>query len=198
MTAITVIFVLGRNESLYVRDRNQVEADVKAMLKQLQPPGKQVYYEVKDLGCDSSNSVGLATYIHCEVEGYKYFSTRDNPAGAAQQLDTFFTKQGWKKNYFSNHDSSERDQQVLNATQTNSIAYMKNVWAVATVDLMLAKDHKSTWSYISPLLEKRKIPTPAPDESLFGVHMTVTYWSCRESSVFKLPCPSSPSPADIR
>jgi hypothetical protein len=195
LAAILLIWPLVRNDSFYFTDKNKAMATLKSTIGNIQLPGASIYSNVSDIGCDSRNSVGLESFIHCELVGDSYYKTRGNVKDELAILNKKLKQQGWSASFYSNDGNFWQEIAVSNGEQSGSRPYKS---ADKQSNLIFYFDafgeSKSVEDYwVQGLIDSKKITQPTSGESVYGVYITKTYWTCRSDSLFKLPCPPPPS-----
>lgn len=173
--ALLIWLLCFNGVSQYSGDKSRSQTDIQALLDQIQSPsGKQLYSAVADQGCDDGNSVGLELVVHCELAGYKYYESPSYSSADLQPFDKILTVNGW-----TSDDTSKTDDSSYYRTGANSYAAIEsNASQVFNPD-------------IQNLIDTKKI-SPDPNQTVYGVTITVMYWSCM-GAAFQLPCHLPPS-----
>lgn len=174
--------VFKRN--VYSPDKSQVKNGVQSVLNDASFSGRVVYNKLIDAGCDNGNSVGLATYVHCDFLAQKYFMNSGDLRISLQEADTVLAKAGWQRK-----TSPQDYEDVLSGRRQTQIEYSKNGQTLALVF------YKNTaWSDvdIKKLLNDGQISSFKDDEFVYGVRAMAGYWSCRADSLFEI-CPLPPA-----
>lgn len=195
---VLILWPLVRNDSFYSADKDQTKSKLEATLNNINLPDSLVYSSVSDLGCDGRNSVGLATSIHCELVGEKYYKSQGTVETNVNLLNQQLEKEGWSTSTYANasYESTQRSIAVTKGVQEGSAPYKSNdSHAYLRLYVEFFKDgDRSTESYmIKQLIKDNKIAQPSNGESVYGIRLEKTYWTCSSSSLLKLPCPASPS-----
>lgn len=158
-------------------------------------PAKVVYSAIDDKGCNDLGSVGLAKRINCSMTGYKYFTVQGSAGEAVRSIDAILTRNGWTRPYsVENHDYA----QIMDGVPADSVSYTppngRTNQAHPDVELAIYDPAHTFGAYdIEQLISEKKMSPPSSNETLFGVSVSETYWSCSEENLFQLPCPTPPS-----
>ena len=185
-----LVLWLGRNTSLYSVDPTNAKAKMTSLLDKIQPAsGKLLYSGVVDQGCDNESSVGLAERESCTLAGYKYYQSQTDVKQPLKAIDATLTQNSWEPL----GASATRRTDVLKGV-TGSVTYGSTTISKASLRLDLYDAAKQqTATAVQELIEAKKIKIPENKGSIFGIRVSQTYWSCREDSLFQLPCPTPPS-----
>ncbi len=193
LVAGVAVWFLTRNTTLYTPNKEEIRVQVEAALGVASLPDDVVYSDVQDQGCDSRNSVGVATYIHCDFAAHRYYKGRGNLGDDLKKVDTAFTAAGWRREPYTSR-TAEEIKQVLNGTLDQLICYYPKSSTSPAACLGTYED-PTHWSAAAlwQLIRDHKINPLVDDEYLYGVEVQAGYWSCSNNSFFVQPCPSSPS-----
>lgn len=194
--AITAVLIwpMIRNDSVYSVNKDEVRADIASLLDKVNPPGELVYSDIVDLGCDSGGSVGLASVIHCDYMGYKYFVHQGDMGDILQTLDATLMTNGWHKN----DDLIDKKTMILAGQEEGSVFYWRDSRTWAATDVEFYRDNeKINNTTIKDLIVDNKIALHDSSAVILGVRVSQAYWSCQSSNeLFRLPCPASPGKAE--
>lgn len=199
LLAILLLFFglwwLLRNQSLYTRDKAALLSGIQDDIDALRLPGVLTYSGVHDDGCDDRNSVGLATRTNCEVSGHKLYLTSGSLATNLQSADAALKKEGFQPRLFSGQTSDDF-QQGLNGNNgfKTMLGYIDGSGRTSALLSVYYDKTKLNDPTVKKLIEVDRIAVPGPNEYLYGVYFQGAYFYCESGSVFKLPCPSAPSP----
>lgn len=193
--AIGVLFYIAlARRPLYGVTATDARNQMTSILDKIQPASaKLAYSAISDKGCNDLGSVGLAKITNCNMIGYKYFKVQGNVKEAARSIDATLTHNGWARPY---QNGNNNFQQIMNGTPADSVTYTLTSANHINPIVELAiynPGHPFDAAEISQLVEEGKISSPSDGESLIGVSVSETYWSCSEENLFQLPCPTPPS-----
>lgn len=193
VAAILVILWAGWwlvfKHNVYSPDKTQVRSHVQSALDAATFSGKLAYNNLVDTGCDSGNSVGLATYVHCDFLAQKYFFGSGDVAASLRTANNTLAAAGWQLK-----TSLEDYNAVLAGTKQIQIEYDKDD-QVLTLVFYENSSHNSLYN-IRGLLDDGRISPLSSGEFIYGIRAYSSYWSCRSDSIFEVcpPSPSSPKP----
>ncbi|MDX2972368.1 hypothetical protein [Kribbella solani] len=168
---LCVLWMFVRNDTYYRRSPSNARREIEETLRSVDSAGQQVYINIADRGCDTGSSVGLATVVHCEIVGDKYFLNSGSPEADLHSIDATLTSHNWRR-------------QVQDGTMPG-LPYQDEDGREAA-DIVYYKDESD--HAVRQLIESHIIPDLGPSDYIYGIHAEATYWSCSDISIFKLPC----------
>lgn len=179
--------------SIRSTDKPKLQNDVSVLLDKASfEGGAPVYKELTDRGCDDKNAVGLQVYIHCEIVAFKLSKAPSPGKIDLHQVDESLLADGWKH---ARDPSGMDDLKHVDpsSSEYQDVQYLRGDLGLG-IDVVMLKegDYLRNDTPIRDLITQGSLAQPAPGESIYGVRITATYWTC-EGSAFLNPCTAPPS-----
>lgn len=185
------------NHNYYATNKAGVETRLRSVLDSVQPKDKLLYEDISDIGCDESNSVGLALRVNCSLIAQKYYEDSGDINNGLRQILAAYAKNGWTENGYANQVKSIPNADLMSKTEGNYLinsgsAKIQRVSPQVYVET-IGEDGIYQAYRIKELISDGKIAQPSVNSKIYGLYISETYWSCRENSFIEPRCPTPPS-----
>lgn len=184
------------NDSFYSYDQGEVTIRLKEILNNTPTSDTVVYSDISDIGCDSRNSVGLASYVHCETVAQKYYQSNGDITDGLSRILNEFAANGWTVGGYANQGKFIPDANKLSKQEGNYLIRNDNPVQGEFPQLYvesIGADGKFETYRLKELIKNSKIADPPIGTTIYGYFISITYWNCNENSFFEPRCPIPPS-----
>ena len=194
--------------TVYYEGRKQSKREISSLMSNVSQAMPPDFSEITDTGCDSRNSVGLATYVHCDMVGQMFWTSSEksikNELGS---LNRMLEREGWRATDYANSSKAqiERSKAARVGEQSGSVRYItEEYYNKGSIEYDNSRsmtlyvdsfDDSKSYAYnhrVKELMKNGKIEDMSKGGYIYGIVNSKIYWSCRSGLFLSFRCDMYP------